>query len=259
MPDCYFVNSHSFCAQNTLINDEAEYDSLRAQYSLPAHGFVFCSHNRPDKIDCTIFDVWLEALVEIRKGADRNAVLWMLRSGAEMEKNLRRQARKEFGLSDDALVFCDVAPREDHLRRLGCADVFLDTPSYNAHTVGCDALFAGVPMISLLRPEGAQNVDGDPCFVATEKLASRVGASLLASVDLEEFVVSDLTGYKNLMIKCAAEQLWFRQRAQQLSNNRFSSPLFDTQRWVENLDAALRHLVLNDEKENDVLIEEAEV
>lgn len=172
MPNCYFVNSHALCAKETLIRDEAEYLSLRDEYNLPANSFVFCAHNRPDKIDCKIFQVWLEALTEIRKNHDQGAVLWMLRSGKEMEKNLRTRAREEFGLSHDALVFCDVAPREAHLRRLGCADVFLDTPSYNAHTVGCDTLFAGVPMISLLRPDGAQNTASDPYFVATEKLAS---------------------------------------------------------------------------------------
>ena len=34
-------------------------------------------------------------------------------------------------------LFADVAERAEHLKRLGIADVFLDTPAYNAHTLGC--------------------------------------------------------------------------------------------------------------------------
>ena len=258
MPHCYFVNSHVFCAKHTLIKDKEELLSLRKHYDLPRDGFVFCSHNRPDKIDCKTFQIWLEALVELREdGNNNNAVLWMLRSGAEMEKNLRKHATDDYGLPDEALVFCEIAPRDDHLRRVGCADVFLDTPSYNAHTVGCDTLFAGVPMISLLRPDyTAGNDPLDPYFVPTEKLASRVGASLLSSAELDELIAPDLQSYKSLMIKCAVEKEWFRKQTEKLTDNRFSSPLFDTKRWVGNLETAFCHLIQSGEKENDIFIQE---
>ena len=68
-------------------------------------------------------------------------VLWLLRSGDLMEQNLRRWVRQEFGTAaEDCLVFAGVAERQEHLKRIGIADVFLDTPAYNAHTLGCGKL-----------------------------------------------------------------------------------------------------------------------
>lgn len=41
------------------------------------------------------------------------------------------------------LHFTDVAPKEEHIKRGYLADLFLDTPSCNAHTTGCDILWSG--------------------------------------------------------------------------------------------------------------------
>jgi len=85
---------------------------------------------------------------------------------------------------------------------------------------------------------------------------SRVGASLLSSVGLQEFITPDLESYKAVMLKCATNEEWFRPRARQLADNRFTSPLFDSKRWVRNLEVALCHIVLKGGKDNDVLVEE---
>ena len=75
------------------------------------------------------------------KGTVVAPMLWLLRSGDEMEQNLRQLAREEFGQDmENCLVFADAAERKEHLRRLGIVDVFLDTPAYNAHTLGCGEL-----------------------------------------------------------------------------------------------------------------------
>jgi hypothetical protein len=62
---------------------------------------------------------------------------------------------------------------------LQSADVFLDTPAYNAHPVGRNCLYADVPLISLLSVEESKSSSR---VVATDKMASRVGASLLKAV-----------------------------------------------------------------------------
>merc|ERR1711862_313075 len=144
-----------------------------------------------------------------------------------------------------------MANRNEHLKRLGCADIFLDTPAYGAHTVGCDALFSNVPMISLLRDhEKESNVkyaDHDLenemshveiRAISTRKLASRVGASLLQSVDLGDLVFTDMQQYEDALVRCALDTEWFRSIRQRLSLARENGPLFDTHRWVHNLEAS---------------------
>lgn len=133
------------------------------KYGIHPSAFVFCCHSRPDKIDPTTFRSWMSALSQVRSKYYENAaygaghtsnhtdgapVLWLLRSGGEMELNLRQWVRQEFGeVMGDSIIFADVADRNEHLRRLGCADVFLDTPAYNAHTLGmfitCGVIFFG--------------------------------------------------------------------------------------------------------------------
>jgi len=222
MPHSYFVNSHR-CIKIS------EKEISKKLYGLPSQGFVFCCHNRPDKIDPITFQTWISALKEVRRlGAlnqnpqQANAVLWLLRSGPQMEAYLRSLFDFE-NISKETLVFCDVVPRNEHLRRIALADVFCDTPSYNAHTLGCDALWAGVPMISL--PQ--------------EKMASRVGSSLLTAANLSCLICNTQKEYKTLMIQCATNPQWFHHIKKKLQSDRFSCPLFDTQRWVRNFESGI--------------------
>ncbi len=83
------------------------------------------------------------------------------------------------GIADDRIIFTNVAPKEEHIRRGYLADLFLDTPVCNAHTTGCDILWSGAPMIT----------------VPGERMASRVAASLLNAVGLAELVVDSLERY----------------------------------------------------------------
>jgi len=295
----------------------------RSEYGLPPdpETFVFCCHSRPDKIDPETFATWIRALKRTRKlGLElgrpdmANAVLWLLRSsdGSDrMEANLRNLARSvalddRDGINDNdndsnndsdsdngeplhdcaALVFCDHAPRHEHLSRLALADLFLDTPAYNAHTVGCDCLSAGVPMLSLLRPMARVGVGVDACNsnnhnnnnnnkndddrnetnkpakVPTEKLASRVGASLLRSAEgkgtsilSDRLVVSSMKEYEDRMVECALEQcspvgssfsspsLSLLRLKDHLLAERDTAPLWDTERWVRNLETGLTEMV----------------
>jgi predicted O-linked N-acetylglucosamine transferase (SPINDLY family) len=261
MPHCYFVNSHVTSVSHLLVQEEEIRRELRKQYNLPPNAFVYCCHSRPDKIDPSTFRTWLRALTQARQecGDNKELILWLLRSGSEMEANLCQIAQEEFGLPKEALVFCDVAPREEHLRRLACADVFLDTPAYNAHTLGVDTLFAGVPMISLLRHIDISSVEQeekpmDPLFVDTEKLASRVGASLLQAAGLDDMVCERMRDYAQLMVKCATDEEWFASTRARLAQSRSFCPLFDTRRWVENLELAFRQIVLDKPEECDIVI-----
>ena len=252
MPHSYFVNSHKTViggpGDGIMLANKDERRALRLKYSIHPSAFVFCCHSRPDKIDPTTFLAWMKALYiareEHRKSGvndDALPVLWLLRSGNEMEHNLRTLARNEFGRDiENALVFADVAERNEHLKRLGCADIFLDTPTYGAHTLGCDALYMGVPMISLFHLNDESMIDSDmkQAATSTEKVASIVGRSLLFAASCDEFIVPDMNAYENLMIKCATDIKWFTKVRERLILSRSNSPLFDTDRWVKNLEVA---------------------
>ncbi len=143
-----------------------------------------------------------------------------------------------------------------------------------------DALYMGVPMISLL---GELKQESDPALgssltsadinlragtdsfpsesnvetrrtIPTTKLASRVGASLLNAVDLDGLVYPDLARYEDAMVRCALDDEWFSSIVQKLISAKDSSPLFDTERWIRNLEVAFRKMLDIDGNYPDIAV-----
>jgi predicted O-linked N-acetylglucosamine transferase (SPINDLY family) len=111
---------------------------------------------------------------------------------------------------------------EDHLARLGLADLFLDTLPYNAHSTAVDALWAGVPVLTV---QGAA-------------FAGRVAASALNAAGLPELIAPSLEAYEALALKLAREPALVAAIKAKLDRNRATCALFDTPSYTRNLEAA---------------------
>jgi predicted O-linked N-acetylglucosamine transferase (SPINDLY family) len=153
-------------------------------------------------------------------------ILWLRASGADTQANLLEEARRR-GVDPTRLVF---APRVDdhaqHLARLSCADLFLDTTPYNAHSTGCDALWAGVPMVTC----------------AGESFASRVAASALHAAGLPELAAGTLDHYEELVLELARAPEALRALRARLHAARLESPLFQTAQFTAHLEEIFRHM-----------------
>ena len=104
----------------------------RLQYNLPEDAFVYCNFNQLYKLDPRTMHLWLQILSQVP-----NSVLWLLRFPQWGENNVLNFAR-QFGLENpqERIIFSNVAPKEEHVRRGQLADVCLDTPICNGHTTG---------------------------------------------------------------------------------------------------------------------------
>ncbi len=207
---------HSF-----MVNDRGRRISdptpSRAAAGLPEHGFVFCCFNNSFKVTPHVFDVWMRLLA----GTD-NSVLWLSAANAGAVANLRREAERR-GIAGDRLVFAPrLALNEDHLARLRLADLFVDTLYYNAHVTAADALWAGVPVLTC--PGGT--------------FASRVAGSLLHALGLPELVASSLGEYEALALTLARDPERLAALRRRLARNRDIYPLFDTDRFSRDIEAA---------------------
>jgi protein O-GlcNAc transferase len=189
----------------------------RAEAGLPEAGFVFCAFNNVAKLNPEIFDIWMRLLRAVE-----GSVLWLLAHDRAAVDNLKRAAQTR-GVLPDRLVFAPfVEDAAEHLARLALADLFLDTLPYNAHSAGADALWAGVPIVSVIG----------------STFAGRVGASLLAAVGLPELVTQSLRDYEALARKLASEKDMLTALKVRLARNKGTHPLFDTARFTKNLEAA---------------------
>ena len=171
--------------------------------------------NNPIKLERSFFEIWMHLLSNIN-----NSCLWILQNNDAAKENLRKIADR-YGMAR-RLIFAEMLPRRQHLERMACADLALDTRYYNGHTTTSDALWAGLPVVTL---EG-------------EHFASRVSASLLRAMDLPELITSTTKGYADRVIELANDGEMRAAIRQKIENNRSRAPLFDTTRFTRTLETA---------------------
>jgi predicted O-linked N-acetylglucosamine transferase (SPINDLY family) len=188
----------------------------RTELGLPEHGFVFCCFNNSYKILPDVFASWMRILQVVE-----GSVLWLLDDNAISTRNLQREASNR-GISPTRIVFAKRIPLAEHLARHRCADLFLDTLPYNAHTTASDALWAGLPVLTRIG----------------QYFAARVAASLLNAMDLPELITRSVDEYEDLAIKLATHPDEMGVLRQKLADNTLSSKLFDTPLYVGHLEAA---------------------
>jgi predicted O-linked N-acetylglucosamine transferase (SPINDLY family) len=189
----------------------------RGQANLPETGFVFCCFNNSFKLTPTEFDVWCRLL-----RANEGSVLWLMETNDWAKDNLRSAAKLR-RVDPDRLIFAPRLDRTDHLARMPLADLFLDTFAYNAHTTASDALWAGVPVVTL----------------AGRQFSARVGASLLTAAMLPELITHDVDAYQALISDLVRNPTKLRYLRQRLRDNQACAPMFDTGRFVLDLEALL--------------------
>ncbi|KAK6232888.1 hypothetical protein SCA6_002961 [Theobroma cacao] len=212
LPHCYFVNDYKQKNRDVL---EPACPHKRSDYGLPEDKFIFACFNQLYKMDPEIFNTWCNILKRVP-----NSALWLLRFPAAGEMRLRAYAVAQ-GLQPEQIIFTDVAMKHEHIRRSALADLFLDTPLCNAHTTGTDILWAGLPMVTL----------------PLEKMATRVAGSLcLATGFGEEMIVSSMKEYEERAVSLALNRPKLQALTNKLKAARLTCPLFDTARWVRNLE-----------------------
>ncbi|CAN8075754.1 unnamed protein product [Agarophyton chilense] len=212
-PHSYFVNDHrqtSFPGPNSYPSGPL----TRARYGLPEDCFLFLMHNQLYKLSPDTFDVWARILRRVP-----NSKIWLLRFPPTAEQRIKNEALAR-GLGPDRLVFTDVAGKEEHVARAGLGDLFLDTPTCNAHTTGTDVLWSGVPMVTC----------------PGSLFASRVAASLLTAAGFPELVAPDMNAYEDLAVELATNRPRLAAIRAKLEASRYTNALFDTERWVRNVE-----------------------
>jgi predicted O-linked N-acetylglucosamine transferase (SPINDLY family) len=213
LPDCYQVNDDKRAAAG----ERPE----RGAVGLPEQGFVFACFNNTYKITPDLFAIWMR-LLEQAPGS----VLWLLRppdsrEGSVAVANLRRHA-EALGVSGGRLVFAANVPFAEHVSRLQCADLVLDTLPYNAHTTASDALWAGVPIVTC----------------PGRSFQARVAGSLLQAMSLPALIAASLGYYEAIALKLATDMDALAEMRSKVLHNRTTSALFNTGRFTRNLEAA---------------------
>jgi len=213
LPDTYIVDDSKRVASSRIFT--------RAECGLPQNQIIFCCFNNSYKFNPTMLKSWASILMQVP-----NSVFWVSQNNPFFRENLLKEF-EVLGIASERIIFANkLESMADHLARLSLADLFLDTAPYNAHTTALDSLKAGVPIITYLG----------------QAFAGRVGASVLNAIELPELITHSLEGYEQLAVALAQDPERLQQLKTRLAHNKNTTALFDTPRFVRNLEDAYRRV-----------------
>uniref|UniRef100_H3HDK8 protein O-GlcNAc transferase n=1 Tax=Phytophthora ramorum TaxID=164328 RepID=H3HDK8_PHYRM len=172
------------------------------------------------KMDPSVFSAWMEILARVPSG-----VMWFIEyfghEGAIA--NLRAEAEAH-GIDSNRLIFSQLDPWIDHTYRKRAADLILDTSLKNGHTTILDALFAGVPVVTL---------EGD-------RMSNRATSSALNSLGLHDLTVNSLKEYVEVAVYLATHRQVLRKLREKVEENRLRYPLFDTAKYTTKFEESIK-------------------
>lgn len=193
----------------------------REDVGLEADKLVLCSFNQTYKLSPEMFALWLDLLGQIP-----DAVLWLFAPDNDARQNLLAAAAAR-NVSESQLVFAERLPLEAHLARLACADIFLDAYPCNAHTTASEALWMGVPIVT----------------ISGRSFASRVAGSLLHACGLDDLIADSFARYREIVLALSRDRAALQGIKDRLRQGRLRLSIFDTPGYTRAFEAALMTLM----------------
>jgi predicted O-linked N-acetylglucosamine transferase (SPINDLY family) len=186
--------------------------------------FTFGSLNNSCKINDDVFGAWARILL-----ARPDARLLLL---AKQGSHRRRftEVLTKLGVAPAQISFADYVPSAPDLSqgallaRYHEIDLALDTFPYGGMTTTLDALWMGVPVVSLV---GQRNL-------------GRAGLSLLSNVGLQRFAVGSVDAYVDLAVLTAQDQAGLSRLRSELRGRMEASPLLDPEGFTRKVESAFR-------------------
>lgn len=207
MPRCYQINHNLFFP--------AQRKGSCEDHGLPSDRFVFCCFNSSYKINAPVFDTWIEILKQVP-----HSVLWLYNDNPMATQQLSALAAQK-GIDSHRLFFADKVPLADHLHRLQFADLALDTDGYNGGATTANALWAGVPVVTIIG----------------NHWVSRMSASHLIAAGFPDLVTSDRASYTKKVLDLARNPKKLECLRSELNCRRKTNALFDASTFVRDLES----------------------
>jgi len=189
----------------------------RADYGLPDDATVFCAFAAVNKIVPSLFDAWMHILRDLP-----GSILWLRHMATDRAARLRAEAQRR-GVAGDRLIIAAAEPVDAYLARLPLADLFLDSAPFGSHTSVNDALYAGLPVVT----------------VAGASFAGRASSSQLAALGQHALIARDLADYVQVALRVATDGGERARLAAQLRDPAQRAALFDIDAYARRFESAI--------------------
>jgi predicted O-linked N-acetylglucosamine transferase (SPINDLY family) len=180
----------------------------------------FGSINNPCKNNDAILSLW----ARIMSGLPDSKLL--MQSFSEVDKNRIRSIFHGAGVAPQRIEFVPRKRRNDYLRLYDGIDIGLDPLPYNGITTTCDALWMGVPVVTL----------------AGNTAAGRAGVSILSTVGLTELIARTQEQYVQIVTQLAGDPQRLAQLRSTLRERMTHSPMMDGRGFARKMESAYRQM-----------------
>lgn len=189
------------------------------------NGYVtFCSFNQYAKLTDEMLLAWKEILSRTPRSR------LVLKCQVFASEEVRELARQRLGGLGFALERVELRPATDtYMNEYLDMDIALDTYPYPGGGTTCDALYMGVPVVTL----------------AGDRHSRRFGYSILKNVGLEELVAEELQAYVDKAVALASEGELLDILHKNLRDMLLKSPLMDEKAYVGEMETLYKYLAEN--------------
>ncbi len=180
---------------------------------------TFGSFNNPAKVTPEAIAIWSQLLTAVP-----GSRLLLLVADFQGRNDYALQQFQQHGIEPSRLEFIGRKPRLEYMALYQRVDIALDTFPFNGHTTTCDALWMGVPVVTL---SGAT-------------YASRFGACALVALRMKALVAKTPREYVKIAARLASEPKKLAEARSALRKRFADSVLADAQSFTRNLEQAYR-------------------
>jgi len=183
---------------------------------------TFGSFNNLTKVTPEVIKVWSHILHAVPKSS-------LVLKAKQLEYNASQYLSffKQEGITEDRITLLGSMPSmHDHLELYNTIDICLDPFPFNGATTTCEALWMGVPVITL---------SGD-------RHVGRVGASILTNVGLTDFIAQDIDGYIQLAVEKASNTNYLKDVRKGLRERMLGAPLCDGRSFASDVESAYQEM-----------------
>ena len=194
----------------------------RLDFNLPKEAIVLAAFHKNKKITIREIESWSRILHEIP-----NSILWISEMDKTSKVNLLKHFKTHRIYSDKIRFAKRMNTVEEHLSRHDCADIFLDTFNYNAHSTAIDSLWAELPVVTMMG----------------KSFAARVGGSLLLNLGLKELIANSIKEYEEIVINLGKNSKKIKSIKEKIKSRKMNSEIFNTIKFTRDLERLYSKLI----------------
>ena len=229
-PNLIYKDEKNYYAEQVLYlpeiwNTHCGFDFERKENPPPLlknNYITFGSFNNPAKINKNVIFCWSKILKEIE-----NSKLIIKCSNDKKKLDRIESLMEKNGVLDSVIFHKRFEDKKDHLNLYNEVDIALDTFPYNGVTTSFEAIWMGVPVITM----------------AGYNFNSRCGESINKNLNMEQLIAKNEDDYVSKAVSLSTDKDKFLNIRKSIFLDAIDSPLFNKKRFAENFFNSLREII----------------